>query len=444
MVFQPAIPKSALNKYVPIKIISQSENGSIIACVPKSSNTPTLSSLMALKVLSPGQGREALLVHLETLDGVDTERVTSVIDWYPKGNWYINSFQQGQNVEYLKDTLFRDGFPPFLVCKIFTEIINAQNMELEPKNICHADLRASNIILSPTTKTEWPDVRIVHLEGITGWNEQAVVSQVMGLLQYLTNSKSRIPDDFRTNKKGKKLKDSTGRSLQDGDELYSCIAGHKQEGRLAWRAIKSRWRILAGRLIKELHDKGWSADVREILWEEKVTDEELRNRSGNQNLDSCVALKILRGDNVTSVAEKLLKQLQGMESKADHIIAAVLKFPDSSHPGWHSMNYVAGCSIQQLLDKKYDEYGLAPTIVLHVLAELIRVQDHLETDRLTHADLAAGDNVMLSNKGRDAWPSVTLVDFSGIVSYNEVKKLEHVFHLVANMTRNQKVIPDCW
>jgi serine/threonine protein kinase len=167
-------------------------------------------------------------------------------------------------------------------------------------------------------------------------------------------------------------------------------------------------------------------------------------RSGNQNLDSCVALKMLRGDNVTSVAKRLLKQLQGMESKADHIIAAVLKFPESSHPGWHSMHYIPGCSIQQLLDKKYDENGLPPTIVLHVLAELVRVQDHLETDHLTHADLAAGGNVMLSNKGRDAWPSVTLVDFSGIVSYNEVKKLEHVLQLVANMTRNQKAIPDRW
>jgi hypothetical protein len=243
---------------------------------------------MALKVPSPWEDREVLLAHLETLDDVDTERVTSVIDWHPKGNWYINSFQQGQNVEYLKDTLFPDGFPPFLVCKIFAEVINAQSMKLEPKNICHADLRASNIILSPTTKTEWPDVRIVHLEGITDWNEQAVVSQVMDLLQYLTNSELRIPDGFRTNKKGKKLKDSTGRSLKDGDELYSFIAGHKQEGRLAWRALKSRWRILAGRLIKELHDKGRSADVREILWEEKVTDEELRKMMQGGGMDVIV------------------------------------------------------------------------------------------------------------------------------------------------------------
>ncbi|KAI4955099.1 hypothetical protein J4E91_000955 [Alternaria rosae] len=147
-------------------------------------------------------------------------------------------------------------------------------MELEPKNICHADLSANNIILSPTIEKGLPQVQIVHLQGDAVWNEQALVHQIMNLLQNLTNGESRIPDEFCTNRKGDKLKDSVGRSLRDGDRLYSFVAGYEPEGELSWKDLKRRWRTLADRLVKEPYDNWRSADVREALWNATVTDEE--------------------------------------------------------------------------------------------------------------------------------------------------------------------------
>ncbi|KAH6872566.1 hypothetical protein BKA58DRAFT_456165 [Alternaria rosae] len=178
------------------------------------------------------------------------------------------------SLQSLKEVRFPDGLPPFLVCKIFAEVINAHNIELEPKNICHADLSVNNIIPSSTMEKELPQVRIVHLEGVAVWNEQAVVHQIMNLLQHLTNGESYNPDEFLTNKKGDKLKDSIGRSLKDGDRLYSFVAGYEPEGELSWKNLKRRWRTLADRLAKELYDNGRSADVREALWHATVTDEE--------------------------------------------------------------------------------------------------------------------------------------------------------------------------
>lgn len=158
--------------------------------------------------------------------------------------------------------------------KIFAEVINAHNIELEPKKICHADFSVNKIILSPTMVKELPQVRIVRLEGVAVWSEQAVVHQIMNLLQHVTNGESHIPDEFRTNKKGDKLKDSIGRSLKDGDRLYSFVAGYEPEGELSWKDLKRRWMTLADRLAKELFDKGRSADVREALCDATVTDEE--------------------------------------------------------------------------------------------------------------------------------------------------------------------------
>ncbi|KAI4655292.1 hypothetical protein J4E93_000002 [Alternaria ventricosa] len=177
-------------------------------------------------------------------------------------------------LQCLKDALFPDGLPPFLVCKIFADLINTHNMDLEPKNICHADLNAYNTLLSPKMEQELPQVRIEHLKDVAVWDEQAVVKQIMNLLQYLTNCESRIPDEFRTTKKGEKLKDSKGRSLGDGDRLYSFVAGYDPQGQLSWKDLKRRWRNLADCSAKELYDKGRSADIRETLWDAVVGDEE--------------------------------------------------------------------------------------------------------------------------------------------------------------------------
>jgi hypothetical protein len=51
---------------------------------------------------------------------------------------------------------------------------------------------------------------------------------------------------------------------------------------------------------------------------------------------------------------------------------------------------------------------------------------------------------MLSNKNGDAWPSVTLVDFSGVYPYNQRREVEHVFRLIARMTKNLEAVPECW
>jgi len=147
-------------------------------------------------------------------------------------------------------------------------------MDLEPKNICHADLNANNTLLSPTMEKELPQVRIEHLEDVAVWDEQAVVKQIMNLLQYLTNCEPRIPDELRTTKKGEKLKDSKGRSMRDGDRLYSFVAGYDPQGQLSWKDLKRRWRNLADCSAKELYDKGRSADVREALWDAVVGGEE--------------------------------------------------------------------------------------------------------------------------------------------------------------------------
>jgi len=167
-------------------------------------------------------------------------------------------------------------------------------------------------------------------------------------------------------------------------------------------------------------------------------------KSGEQNLDSCIALKILIDDKTTSVSKELLIQLKGMQSKEDHLIAAVYDYQPIELPEWHCMAYIPGCSIEQLLKRDDFQDGMSPTVILHVLSELIRVQEHLRANKLTHTDLGAGGNVMLSNNGNDAWPCVTLVDFSGILSYSKPKEAKNVFQLVSSMTMDQEAVPECW
>ncbi|KAG9192572.1 hypothetical protein G6011_11306 [Alternaria panax] len=281
MALPPNVPKSAIDKYVPIKLISENANGLILAVVPKNIVNPTLSSLLALTIPRPKEDLEALLGQFEFLLDIKTRRLVRVIDCEPKGNWYITPFYHGHDLQHLKKNHFQDGFPPFLVFKIFVEVTAAQGTELGPKGICHADLRGSNVIISPTQKEELPIVRIVHLEGIAVWNEQAIVRQVIGLLRYLTNSVSRIPDKYRTNKMGDKLEniieDKDTNSLIIGDDFYSFIANFDLEGIKSWKDLKSMWVNEATGLMSEFYDKGLLADVKEVIGEQKVTMKELKN-----------------------------------------------------------------------------------------------------------------------------------------------------------------------
>lgn len=182
MTLPPNVPKSAIDKYVPIKLISESPNGLIIAVIPNNLVKPTPSSLLALRIPRSREEREALLRQIESLLSIKTRRITRVIDYDPRGNWYVTSFCHGRDLQHLKENYFQDGFPPFLICKIFDEVMAAQGTEFEPKGICHTDLKGSNIILTPTKKEEFPIVRIVHLNGIATWDEQAVVKQMIELL----------------------------------------------------------------------------------------------------------------------------------------------------------------------------------------------------------------------------------------------------------------------
>jgi hypothetical protein len=167
-------------------------------------------------------------------------------------------------------------------------------------------------------------------------------------------------------------------------------------------------------------------------------------RVGVQDLGSCIALKILKDGKTTTMARKMLERLKHLQHNEDHLIAAIRDYQDNELPEWHCMSYIPGCSIQKLLETTYSEHGMPPTVVCHVLAELVRVQGHLRDHSLTHIDLGAGGNVMLSNKNGDAWPSVTLVDFSGVYPYNQRREVEHVFRLIKRMTKNLEAVPECW
>ncbi|RYN41961.1 hypothetical protein AA0113_g8043 [Alternaria arborescens] len=289
MTLPPNVPKSAIDKYVPIKLISGSPNGLIIAVIPNNLVKPTPSSLLALRIPRSREEREALLRQIESLPSIKTRRVTRVIDYDPRGNWYVTSFCHGRDLQHLKENFFQDGLPPFLICKIFDEVMAAQGSELEPKGIWHTNLKGSNIILTPTEKEEFPIVRIVHPHGVTTWDEQAVVKQMIGLLRYLTNSASRIPEKYRMNKKRDKLEyvieDEDTNSLIIGDDFYSFIANYDLEGDTSWEELRSRWMNEATALMKELFDSERLLDVMEIIMEPKVTDDEFREAVGDGGMD---------------------------------------------------------------------------------------------------------------------------------------------------------------
>ena len=289
MILPPNIPKSAIDKYIPIMLISESSNGLIIAVVPKNLVKPTPTSLLALRIPRSKDEREAFLGQIEFLLSIKTRRITRVIDYDLRGNWYVTSFCHGRDLQHLKENFFQDGFPPFLICNIFDEVMAAQGTELEPKGICHTNLKGSNIILTPTEKEEFPIVRIVHLHGVVTWDEQAVVKQMIGLLRYLTNSASRIPEKYRIDKKGDKLeyviKDEDTNSLRIGDDFYSFIANYDLEGNTSWEDLKSRWMNEATALMKELYDSERLLDVMEIIIEPKVTDDEFREAVEDGGMD---------------------------------------------------------------------------------------------------------------------------------------------------------------
>ena len=129
----------------------------------------------------------------------------------------------------------------------------------------------------------------MHLHGVVTWDEQAVVKQMIGLLRYLTNIASRIPEKYRIDKKGDKLeyviKDEDTNSLRIGDDFYSFIANYDLEGNTSWEDLKSRWMNEATALMKELYDSERLLDVMEIIIEPKVTDDEFREAVEDGGMD---------------------------------------------------------------------------------------------------------------------------------------------------------------
>ncbi|KAI4705289.1 hypothetical protein J4E81_000169 [Alternaria sp. BMP 2799] len=151
-------------------------------------------------------------------------------------------------------------------------------------------------------------------------------------------------------------------------------------------------------------------------------------------------------EKVTSIKKSLLDELKGIEGDRDHLIAAVRGYPDMETPNWHALEYIPGRSIQSLLRKHatYVVHGLPPCVIFHVFAELVRVQRHLKKHGHCHIDLKGGGNVMLSNKDDDAFPTVTLIDFGGIMPYNRSKELEHTLHLARKMSKRNTEILEHW
>jgi len=168
------------------------------------------------------------------------------------------------------------------------------------------------------------------------------------------------------------------------------------------------------------------------------------HHSSPKTLASCVALKFNSGEKVTSIKKSLLDELKGMEGDRDHLIAAVRGYPGMDTPNWHALEYIPGRSIHHLLRKHatYKVHGLPPCVIFHVFAELVRVQRHLKKHGYCHIDLKGGGNVMLSNKDDDVFPTVTLIDFGGIMPYNRFKELEHTLHLARKMWKRNTEIAE--
>jgi hypothetical protein len=131
-----------------------------------------------------------------------------------------------------------------------------------------------------------------------------------------------------------------------------------------------------------------------------------------------------------------------MQNDGNHLIATVCDYIEIDHLEWHCMSSIPEYSIEYLLEKTYWEHGRPSTLVFYVLAEMARAQDYLRTNNLTHTNLGAGGNIMLSNKNNDAWPSVTLVVFSRVLTYDQRKEIGHVVHLTVRMTKSEETIPE--
>ncbi|KNG52189.1 hypothetical protein TW65_00657 [Stemphylium lycopersici] len=276
MASPPKIPKSALDKYLPVKLISDTAGSRVIAVIPRAKGTPiALSFLLALKIPALNTDRATLLNQIKTAQQIGTRSITKVVDHDPNGNWYVTLFHSGQTIEHIKQSLSPGGLPPFLVFKIFVEMVTAQDTYLGPRGMCHTDLGRTNIILSPTTTEELPYVRLLHIESIASWDDEAVWKQAILLLRYLTGGVERIPYRFRTNKKGNKLEHVRDSSLNDADDLYSFAARYDIEGGGSWKEIKSKFVNMARALMLELLDRGRLADVKECIGERMITLMEL-------------------------------------------------------------------------------------------------------------------------------------------------------------------------
>ena len=271
MASPPKIPKSALDKYLPIKLISDTAGSRVIAVIPRARGIPiALSFLLALKIPARNTDRVTLLNQIKAAQQISTRDISKVVDHDPNGNWYVTLFHSGQMIEQVKQALFPAGLPPFLVFKIFVEIVTAQDTYLEPRDTCHTDLGGTIIILSPTTMEELPYVRLLHIESIAVWDDEAVWKQAILLLRYLTGGADRIPHRFRTNKKGNQLEHIRHCSLDDADDLYSFAARYDVEGKGSWKEVKSKCANMARTLMLELLDQGRLTDFKELIREQKV------------------------------------------------------------------------------------------------------------------------------------------------------------------------------
>jgi serine/threonine protein kinase len=167
-------------------------------------------------------------------------------------------------------------------------------------------------------------------------------------------------------------------------------------------------------------------------------------RTGAQDLSTCTALKILEGNSIVTISTELLKQLKDCQDEEDHLLAKVREFQASDNPIWHCMNYVQGFSVEQLLRGKYKDDGMPPTLIFHIIIEIVRAQQHLQKHDKCHIDLKEGGNVMLSANDDSPWPSVTLVDVGGIQKWQDKKVMEHLVSLARKMMGNMNLVPQRW
>jgi serine/threonine protein kinase len=167
-------------------------------------------------------------------------------------------------------------------------------------------------------------------------------------------------------------------------------------------------------------------------------------RNGPQNASTITALKIIKHLAIGSISEFTLEKLKTLERKYadEHFIAAVLEYPASIY--WINMEFILGRSVKDLMDTTYAANGMPPTLVFHVMAEVVQAQTYLQEQGPCHMDLWAGGKVMLRARDDDLWPSVVLIDYGGIMAYHQHKQVQHTVQLVQTMINREKTIPDYW